>query len=148
MIALDPLECSHFNYSKLSLSLRKHPQKISLICIGPLTNIALAIKMHPGIRDKICDVNIMGGNYKGLKSDSIHFHIFHILIEWFALISCLLNVLGVGNATACAEFNFHADPEAAHIVLNSLKCPINIVPWECCTKESINISKVIPYFHF
>lgn len=62
--------------------------------------------------------------------------------------SCLLIVLGVGNATACAEFNFHADPEAAHIVLNSLKCPINIVPWECCTKESINISKVIPYFHF
>lgn len=49
---------------------------------------------------------------------------------------------GVGNTSACGEFNFYMDPEAAHIVLDSLKCPVTIVPWECCTQDVMNISKV------
>lgn len=42
-----------------------HPHEISLICIGPLTNIALAIKVYPEIKDKIKEVFIMGGNHRG-----------------------------------------------------------------------------------
>lgn len=42
-----------------------HPHEISLIAIGPLTNIALAIKVYPDIVENIKDVFIMGGNHRG-----------------------------------------------------------------------------------
>ena len=35
---------------------------------------------------------------------------------------------------ACAEFNFLADPDAASIVLNHLKCDVTMVCWELCLK--------------
>lgn len=76
----------------------------------------------------------MGGNHRGTKFRSIlliiHFN------EWFYF------VLGRGNIVLGAEFNFHADANAAHIVLNSLKCPIKIVTLECGTDEGLRISKV------
>jgi inosine-uridine nucleoside N-ribohydrolase len=37
----------------------------SLICIGPLTNLALLLKMYPEVKTKICKTYIMGGNWKG-----------------------------------------------------------------------------------
>lgn len=49
---------------------------------------------------------------------------------------------GVGNISSSAEYNFYTDPEAAHIVLESTKCPITIVPWEACLAESVKISLV------
>ncbi|XP_034487947.1 pyrimidine-specific ribonucleoside hydrolase RihA [Drosophila innubila] len=91
---------------------QKRPQQITIIAIGPLTNLALGYSMygeHFG-RD-IKDIYIMGGNYKG-----------------------------VGNSSRCAEFNFHSDPEAAHSVLLKTRCPITILPWEPCTKDYFNIS--------
>lgn len=57
-------------------------------------------------------------------------------------------ILGRGNALKAAEFNFYTDPEAAHIVLYSLKCPITVVPLECGLEESINISLVKNHFFF
>ena len=44
------------------------------------------------------------------------------------------NSEGIGNASVAAEFNFHADPEAAHVVVESARCPVTIVPWETCYK--------------
>ncbi|XP_031628323.1 uncharacterized protein LOC116344081 [Contarinia nasturtii] len=90
----------------------EHPHKISLICLAPLTNIALAIKTYPEIRDKIFEIYIMGGNIKG-----------------------------IGNTTSSAEFNFYVDPEAVHIVFATLKCPMTVLPWECCLEDSLFISK-------
>lgn len=55
---------------------------------------------------------------------------------------CAVSFAGVGNATASAEYNFFSDPEAAHIVLQSAKCPITIVPWEACIEDSVKISMV------
>lgn len=43
----------------------KYPNKISLICLGPLTNIALAVKTYSEIKDKIKDIHLMGGNFRG-----------------------------------------------------------------------------------
>lgn len=40
--------------------------------------------------------------------------------------------LGVGNVSACAEFNFWSDPEAANIVFSESKCQTYIFPWEPC----------------
>ena len=61
---------------------------ITLVPVGPLTNIATAIRKEPRILAKIPELVIMGGGHE------------------------------VGNATPSAEFNIWVDPEAARIVLN------------------------------
>ena len=61
---------------------------ITLVPVGPLTNIATAIQKEPRILEHIPEIVIMGG---------AHDH---------------------GNATASAEFNIWLDPEAARIVVN------------------------------
>lgn len=62
---------------------------ISLVPVGPLTNIAMALRFEPRIASKIKQIVLMGG------------------------------AIGLGNATPAAEFNILADPEAAHVVLTS-----------------------------
>ncbi len=62
------------------------PGEITLIAIGPLTNIALAVRREPRLAGWVRDMVIMGGS------------------------------AGRGNTTPAAEFNIAADPEAAAIV--------------------------------
>ena len=62
---------------------------ICLVPVGPLTNIAMAMRLEPRIIPKIKRISLMGGAY------------------------------GLGNSTPAAEFNIYADPEAAHIVFSS-----------------------------
>ena len=57
---------------------------IHLVPIGPLTNVALALRADPGLADRVASITLMGGS-----------------------------ALGVGNVSAAAEFNVFADPEAA-----------------------------------
>ncbi|KAJ6649389.1 putative uridine nucleosidase 2, partial [Pseudolycoriella hygida] len=42
---------------------RLYPGRITFICVGPLTNMALAIKMYPDFSNKIKALYLMGGNY-------------------------------------------------------------------------------------
>ncbi len=65
------------------------PVPVAIAPIGPLTNIALLLRLHPGLASKIAHLSIMGGS------------------------------IGEGNTTASAEFNIYADPEAADIVFRS-----------------------------
>lgn len=60
---------------------------VTIISLAPLTNIALLLRTHPRVIDRIDRIVMMGG------------------------------AVGVGNATASAEFNVWHDPEAAAIVL-------------------------------
>ena len=46
----------------------------------------------------------------------------------------LFCILGVGNVTAAAEFNFYCDPEAAYVTIHNMNCPITIFPWEAAYK--------------
>ena len=62
---------------------------ITLVPVGPLTNIATAMRMEPRIIPKIQEIVLMGG------------------------------AVGLGNASPAAEFNIYADPEAAHVVFTS-----------------------------
>ncbi|MBM7599242.1 non-specific riboncleoside hydrolase [Virgibacillus halotolerans] len=62
---------------------------ITLVAIGPLTNIALLFKMFPETKENIKEIVLMGGAIEG------------------------------GNATPVAEFNIFADPHAAKIVFDS-----------------------------
>ena len=63
--------------------------ELELIPIGPLTNIAQAVMVHPKLKDLIKQITFMGGAMWG------------------------------GNLTTTAEFNIWADPEAARVVLAS-----------------------------
>lgn len=70
----------------LVASLRAATAPVTLCPLGPLTNIALAIRIAPDILPKIERIVLMGG------------------------------ALGLGNMTPAAEFNFFVDPHAAAIV--------------------------------
>jgi len=84
---------------------KQYPNQITLIAIGPLTNVAVAMKMDPGLPSRLKEIFIMGGNFEG-----------------------------IGNVTAAAEFNFYADPEAANVVLRNTRCPTYIAAWELSFK--------------
>lgn len=73
---------------------------ITLVTLGPLTNIATALRQDPSIAREVRDCVIMGGTGRG-----------H------------------GNVTPVAEYNFWADPEAAKIVFES-GMPITMVGWD------------------
>ena len=42
--------------------------------------------------------------------------------------------LAKGNMTPTAEMNFYCDPEAAHVTLTQINCPIKLLCWESCLR--------------
>lgn len=44
---------------------KENPGEISLVCLGPLTNVALAIKVYDDFACNVKEVFLMGGNYTG-----------------------------------------------------------------------------------
>ena len=80
---------------------------VDLLMIGPLTNLALALKQAPRIASGIGTLTIMGG--------TLH---------------------GRGNITPAAEFNVFADPEAAGDVFRAPLDTL-LVPWEPCMQHAL-----------
>ena len=64
-------------------------EKVTIVATGPLTNVAMAIKMEPRILKRLDEIVIMGGSVDN------------------------------GNTSPAAEFNIMCDPEAAHVVFSS-----------------------------
>jgi len=91
-------------------------EKVDILMIGPLTNLALALRLDPTIVDGIGTLTIMGGN-----------------------------VYGRGNTTPAAEFNIYADPEGAHVVLTA-GIETVVVPWEPCLTHFMEGEKVDALF--
>ena len=83
----------------------KNPGQVTILAIGPLTNIAMAMRMEPRFAGNVRQLVIMGGAIASLAD-------------------------GGGNHTPNAEFNFYVDPEAAQIVLRSgipiVLSPLNV----------------------
>jgi inosine-uridine nucleoside N-ribohydrolase len=71
-------------------TLEKSPGAVTVFAIGPMTNIAMALRLRPDLETKIKQIVFMGGNV-------------HV----------------PGNVTKYAEVNFWFDPEAAQVVLRS-----------------------------
>lgn len=83
-----PLDEGHAVNWLIDTIMTAAPKSITLVPTGPLTNIAMAVRLEPRIVDRVKEVVLMGGGYH------------------------------VGNWSAVAEFNIKVDPEAAHIVFN------------------------------
>jgi purine nucleosidase len=76
------------------------PGELTIVCIGPLTNIAMAIIKDPGFVANVKSLYIMGGSNNAR-----------------------------GNITAAGEFNFYVDPDAAKTVFAAGFADIVVVPW-------------------
>jgi purine nucleosidase len=74
---------------------------VTLCCVAPLTNIALALAYEPRLAAHLAGIVMMGGS-----------------------------MAEGGNITPAAEFNFYVDPEAAAIVFSS-GVPITMIPLDC-----------------
>lgn len=92
------------------------PGTVTLCALGPLTNIAVALVMAPEIAGRTAELVLMGGASHAL-----------------------------GNMTPAAEFNIHADPQAATIVFSS-GIPITMVPLEV-TQLLVNTPERIDRIH-
>jgi inosine-uridine nucleoside N-ribohydrolase len=68
---------------------RQHAHDLTVVALGPLTNIAAALRKDPALRHELTEIIVMGGSTAG------------------------------GNETAAAEFNFFVDPDAARVVFES-----------------------------
>jgi len=91
-VELPPAKCKkdpRFGPDLIIEMVHKYPHEITLIPVGPLTNIALAVSKDPSIAALVKDIVIMGGSITG------------------------------GNVNGAAEANIYNDPEAAQIVFNA-----------------------------
>ncbi|XP_036969464.1 inosine-uridine preferring nucleoside hydrolase [Acanthopagrus latus] len=86
----------------------ENQNQVSLVALGPLTNLALAVRLDPCFPQKLKDLYIMGGNMEGK-----------------------------GNVSLCAEFNFAMDPESAYIVLEEYLCTTYVASWEYSCRNGL-----------
>lgn len=86
-----------------------HPGEVTLLCLGPLTNVALAAALDPeAFGNAVQQVIFMGGSRHGR-----------------------------GNITLSAEFNAYGDPEALHMCLRFLSRKIRMVGWDLTVRHGL-----------
>lgn len=93
----------------LAAAIRQHPGQVTILALGPMTNVALLIRLHPDLETKIKRLVFMGGNV-------------HV----------------PGNASSSAEFNFWFDPEAAQAVLRSGIPEKVMFPLDICNRAVLD----------
>lgn len=105
-------ETEHAALAILRLS-HEHAGKLLLVALGPLTNIALALKLDPSLPQRIARFVVMGG-----------------------AVTCQ------GNITPAAEFNIYFDPEAAHVVFEAFE-RIELADWEAVVAHGLLHDEVV-----
>lgn len=88
---------------------RERPGELTLVALGPLTNLALALRLDPTLPQRVARLVVMGGA-----------------------------VTGQGNTGKVpAEFNIGFDPEAAHIVFGAFRS-FDLVDWEATLRHAFD----------
>lgn len=84
-----PLAPGHGVMALIDLLRDAPPDGLTICALGPLSNIAMALRLAPELAERIASVVVMGG------------------------------AMALGNITPAAEYNFYVDPHAAAVVLNA-----------------------------
>lgn len=108
------VEKEHAAQAILRLS-HEHANRLLLVALGPLTNIALALKLDPTLPQRVARLVVMGGA-----------------------------VTGHGNITPAAEFNVYFDPEAAHIVFEAFG-HFDLCDWEATVAHGLPHADVVDW---
>ncbi len=90
---------------------------INLLCLGPLTNLALAYHIYPKLKEKINKIIILGGA-----------------------------LYQTGNLSKSGEYNFASDPHAASLVITAFGDKSILVPLEAslkCTLQEVDPEKIV-----
>ena len=90
------------------LLLERPAGSVTLVALGPLTNVALLFGLHPEVCSRLARIVFMGGS------------------------------LGVGNITPVAEFNVWTDPEAAHRVIVDSDVDVTLVGLNVTTRATVD----------
>ena len=108
-------EDEHAALAILRLS-HAHAGRLLLVALGPLTNVALALKLDPSLPQRVDRLVVMGG--------ALTAH---------------------GNITAAAEFNIAFDPEAAHLVFEAFGAAggFDLVDWEATLAHGLPHDQVV-----
>jgi purine nucleosidase len=88
------------------------PGELTLVAIGPLTNLALATRLDPALPRKYKRLVVMGGSIRA-----------------------------TGNITPTAEFNTYTDPEAAAIVFDAWT-GLTLISWETTMAHSFSAEQI------
>lgn len=103
-----PVADEHAALALLRLT-RERPGELTLVALGPLTNLALALRLDPRLPERVARLVVMGGA-----------------------------VTGVGNTSRVpAEFNIGFDPEAAHVVFEGFPA-FDLVDWEATLRYALD----------
>lgn len=102
-------QAEHAALAILRLS-HEHAGRLLLVALGPLTNLALALRLDPTLPERIARCVVMGGA-----------------------------VTGQGNVTAAAEFNAWFDPEAARIVFEAFP-QVELADWEAVLRHPLGLA--------
>lgn len=101
-------EPEHAALAMIRLS-HAHAGKLVVCMLGPLTNLAVALKLDPSLPQRVGRIVVMGGA-----------------------------VTGRGNTTPTAEFNIGFDPEAAHLVFEAFATAgriVEVADWEAVIRH-------------
>jgi purine nucleosidase len=109
--AVAPVHAVDFLLATLGAAARGG-RRITLCCLGPMTNLAVALRMRPEIAGGIARIVMMGGAYRE-----------------------------AGNRTMTSEFNMLADPHAAHVVFESA-IPIVALPLDATHQVMLGAAEV------
>jgi purine nucleosidase len=102
------VEAEHAAQAMIRLS-HEHAGRLVVCMLGPLTNLAVALKLDPTLPQRVGRMVVMGGA-----------------------------VTGQGNTTPMAEFNIGFDPEAAHIVFEAFAAAgvlVEVADWEAVVRH-------------
>ena len=102
-------QAEHAALAILRLS-HEHAGRLLLVALGPLTNLALALRLDPSLPQRIARCVVMGGA-----------------------------VTGKGNVTPAAEFNAWFDPEAAKIVFEAFP-QVELADWEAVLRHPLGVA--------